>query len=390
MRIVLIHFNKSPNPDYTNTVSSLRRKGHQVWLGQVNSDGIFEMVDGSGVVKTISRTQRGKKSFISPLTDRLHTWQFFKLIRMFLRSVDPDIVQVNPVTLCWLIPIGMPRSIKFIFDVKQINMGVKPTLGSRLKDWSLGASWWFTGRFIYDYACFDYPLAAKRLFGQDWARWATSIPVGIDTAMLEAPSDPYNLSPSQPVRLVYIGAINRFRELELLFYAIQRVAASTDQFRVDFIGPDKADGFYQALVRELGIDHVVTIKAPIHYSQVPQVLQQYHVGLAYNPARPTWDFQPTIKILEYRAIGLPIISTNVRAHHDFVIDGENGYLVNNSANEWADAILRLVEDRTLLKSTQENSQKMRRGVTHEEVAQMHEQVYRQLIAPEALSSSLGS
>lgn len=388
MKIALMHFHKYPNPDYKNTVISLRQQGHRVWLGQVNSIGDFEWSDGNGSIESIPRFYSARKSHISSLTNRYHAWRFIRLIRSFLLANRPDIVQINPSTLAWMIPLGMPHAIKFIFDVKQINMGVKSTLASRLRDWLLGISWWFTARFIYDHACFDYPLAARRILGKDWSRWGTSIPVGIDASMLALSIPPFSLDPSQPVCFLYIGAINRFRELDLLLHAIQCVAASTDQFRVDLIGPDNAGGYYQALISQLNIGHVVAIKAPIQYSEVPQVMTKYHVGLAYNPARPTWNFQPTIKILEYCAVGLPIISTDVRAHHDFVKNEENGFLVKNTVEEWASAMLKLVEDRALLKRVHENSQKMRRGVTHEEVAQMHVQVYQKLISPAGISGSL--
>lgn len=351
MHIAFIHFYENPNPDYPNTVASLRACGHQVWLGQVNPGGDFEWSDGMGTVETIPGFHRiirsYKKSLFLPLFKRYEQWRFLLRIRQFLKKVNPDIVQVNPDMFAWMIPLGMPQPMKFIFDVKQINMGVKSTLAARVRDWTLGVMWWFAAKFIYDYACFDYPIAAERILGKQWAAHATSIPVGIDQAMLAVVAPPFEPAATTGVRFIYIGTIARFRELELLLHAIHHVAAATDQFCVDLIGPDMADGYYQQLIRELKLEHVVKIKPPIHYREIPQLLTKYHVGLAYNPARPTWDFQPTIKILEYRAVGLPIISTDVRSHHDFVENGKNGFIVKNKAEAWASAMLKFIHDPVL-------------------------------------------
>ncbi len=383
MHIVFVHFYEGPNPDYPNTVASLRQRGHRVWLGQVNAVGDFELSDGEGSCETLPGFHRQLRAYknrrLLPLYKRYAQLRFVLRLRRFLKRVNPEIVQVNPEMFPWLIPLAMPPLMKFIFDVKQINMGVKSTLAARVRDWTLGNIWWFTANFIYDYACFDYPLAAERILGKAWSQRATSIPVGIEPAMLTVATSPFEATKSTDVRFIYIGTIAHFRELELLLHAIRQVAATTDQFSVDLIGPDMADGYYQTLIKELGIDHVVTIKPPIHYREIPELLTKYHVGLAYNPARPTWDFQPTIKILEYRAVGLPIISTDVRSHHDFVENDKNGFLVKNRAEAWASAMLNFIKDPLLLARISITSRKIRRGVTHEEVAARHEEVYQKLL-----------
>lgn len=392
MKIVFVHFYRKPNPDYANTVAGIRRLGHTVWLGEVTPDGDFSWSDGNGNVEIMAgfhrEFDRRAEHPLAPLLTRYTVWQFLRRVRRMLRKLDADIVQVNPDSMAWFIPLGMPSSMKFIFDVKQINMGVKPTLSSRLRDWGLGLAWRTTAQWFYDYACFDYYRAAERIMGQMWQERAAAIPVGIDRAMLTAKMPALQLAADEPVRFLYIGSINRFRELELLLEAIRQAAEKSDRFVVDFIGPDMTEGYYQGLIEKLGIGHVAQLKPPVHYSAVPQLLTNYHVGLAYNPARPTWDYQPTIKILEYRAVGLPIISTAVRSHSDFVEEGHNGFLVKNHSEQWAAAMLKLIEDRSHLQTIYATAQAMRRGVTHEEVAERHDEVYRQLTGGAAVAAAV--
>lgn len=384
MKIAFVHFYRKPNPDYANTVASIRQRGHTVWLGEVTPNGNFVWSDGTGTMEMMpgfhQAIDRQASHPLSPILTRYTVWKFLVSVRQMLRKLNPDIVHINPDSMAWMIPLGMPSTMKFIFDVKQINMGVTPTLTNRIRDWGLGVSWQISARQIYDYACFDYYLAAERIMGPNWTRRSAAIPVGIDRAMLSAQMPTLQLGVEESVRFLYIGSINRFRELELLLNAIQQMASTTSRFQVDFIGPDQTNGYYQDQIDKLQINHVVALKPPVHYSEIPDLLTNYHVGLAYNPARPTWDYQPTIKILEYRAVGLPILSTAVRSHRDFVEEGQNGFLLENKADLWAQAMLRFVEDRALLQQIYATAQQMRRGVTHEEVAERHEQIYEQLLS----------
>ena len=50
-----------------------------------------------------------------------------------------------------------------------------------------------------------------------------------------------------------------------------------------------------------------------------------------------------LKVLQYMAAGLPVISANVAANKEAVIDKETGFLVNSN-DEWLAAILQLVDD----------------------------------------------
>jgi glycosyltransferase involved in cell wall biosynthesis len=184
----------------------------------------------------------------------------------------------------------------------------------------------------------------------------------------------------RPIRFIYLGALSRSRDLEPLLFAIQKVLARTDGFRVVFVGPDRAHGFYQSLVNELGLADVVTLMPPVPYEEVPELLANHAVGLAYVPDRQTWHLQPTIKVLEYRAAGLPILSSDVVSHREVVEDGINGMLVPNSAEGLAAGMMQFINDRAFLRQCQLNASKMRQAVTINEVARMYEQdVYQKLV-----------
>ncbi len=393
MHIVLLNFYPRPNPDYRNTASELRMRGHTVWLGTRNQSGDLEWDDGERVFAVLPGPMRLSDGLlriplVGSVLKRILFFGFMLRVRAFLRQATPDIVQLNPSLLSWVLPMFMPHQMCFILDIKQINVGIRTDLTGRLKDWLLVKARWIGARFFYDHACFDHAGAARKILGERWSEWATVVPVGISPRFLAAElADSTPASSERPVRFIYLGALTRFRELERLLLAAQRVLSTTDEFQIVFVGPDKAQGFYHKLVNDLNLGAVVAMMPPVPYEEIPELLASHDVGLAYVPDRPTWDYQPTIKVLEYRAVGLPILSTDVAAHREIVGEGVNGLLVQNSVESLAEGMLRFINDRDFLRRCRMNARAMRRGVTWSDVARMFEQdVYQELRSKKALVS----
>ncbi len=53
-----------------------------------------------------------------------------------------------------------------------------------------------------------------------------------------------------------------------------------------------------------------------------------------------------IRALEYMALGIPVLASDVPAYRDLVVDGVTGYLVN-TPDEWADRLTELIEDESM-------------------------------------------
>ena len=101
------------------------------------------------------------------------------------------------------------------------------------------------------------------------------------------------------------------------------------------------------------------MKTAVSYDQVPALLATYDVGLAYVPDRPTWHYQPTIKVLEYRALGLPIISTDVASHREVVEQNVNGILCADTPEAIAQAMYKFIHPPQFFSSTLTKARNMR-------------------------------
>jgi glycosyltransferase involved in cell wall biosynthesis len=350
-------------------------------MGTPNEAGDLAWHDGERVVAV----QRGPARLpdallrvrpVASVLRRVVAFSFMLRVRGFLRQARPDIVQVNRTLGVWILPLLMPSQMRFIFDVRQINEGASADLIGKLRERRVIRVWQMWCRSIYHHACFCHVADAHRILGKGWSRWGSVVPAGVDQRFLTLRrTDSASGSHENLVRFIYTGTLSRLRYLEQILFAVQRMLHKTDEFRVVLLGPDAAQGFYHGLVNELKLNSVVTIEPPVRYEDIPEVVFGYDVALAYLRAIPGWRYRPALKVLEYRALGIPIIATDIEANREIVEDGVNGLLVQDSVESLAEGMLRFITDRDFLGHCQANARMMRQGLTWTEVAKMYEDVY---------------
>ena len=113
---------------------------------------------------------------------------------------------------------------------------------------------------------------------------------------------------------------------------------------------------------------------------MPAATVAHDVALALVPERPAdWMYHPTLKILEYRALGLPIIATDFAPNREFVTEGANGLLVSNTAESIAAAMLRFIAEPGFLADRRAAAQTMRTGLVWPKVADQYLALYESLL-----------
>ncbi len=70
------------------------------------------------------------------------------------------------------------------------------------------------------------------------------------------------------------------------------------------------------------------------------------VGISWLPRHPYTDGKCGLKVLQYMAAGLPVVTNPVGVHRDLVRHGQTGFLAS-TAEEWSAALSRLAGDRQL-------------------------------------------
>ena len=345
MRIALLHFYSArPTPVYEQIAAALRDRGHTVWLGAPNEQGDLTWHDGERVIQVLEGPKRmsGRLSevrLLAAIPKRIAFLGFLFRVRRFLRQKRPDIVQVNraSIFLFWILPILMPRYIVFVLDFRQVGQRTANDAVGRLRGWLAVQGSRLCCRLIFQRACFLHIAGARRTLGKNWHKRAYVVPLGVAQAFMKT-TRPREVkrSANGSVRFLYVGGLARIRRLDRILMAVLKVLASSCDLSVDFIGADKSNGYYQELITELELSTVVTIRPPVSYQRLPGLVPAYDVALAYVPQNPTdWQYQPTLKALEYRALGMPILATDNVPNREIVEHGVNGLIVGNSVDSIA-------------------------------------------------------
>lgn len=142
------------------------------------------------------------------------------------------------------------------------------------------------------------------------------VPNGVNyQAYAVALADPYrpaDIASIKPPRLGYSGLINERLDLKLL----AELAQANPNWSLVFLGEVRFSHHneeWQSLLVRPNVHHL----GPVEIGQVPHYLKLFQVGLMpYVQNRETENISP-LKLYDYLAAGLPIVSTDIPAAHEF-------------------------------------------------------------------------
>ncbi len=145
-----------------------------------------------------------------------------------------------------------------------------------------------------------------------------------------------------PGRIGFLGRFNDPRKnIALLIKALHECGKRHGHVHAWLIGAE-LDREAAELVRELGLEEAVRVVPFVEHRKLPRYLRTIDVFVI-----PSHQEGLCIAALEAMACGSPVISTQSGGPEEFVNDNETGYLVDENPCTMADAIVRVVTDRTL-------------------------------------------
>ena len=167
------------------------------------------------------------------------------------------------------------------------------------------------------------------------------LPNYLDDRLWSAPSVTRQFTPTD-VRIVYVGTMSHRKDLELLRAAFRKLDPKyRNRIRLDVVGV--ADG-------EAGAGWFQTMPVP------PQIAASYPRFVDWIQAQNCWDWgvaplldtsfnrsKSALKFLEYAALGVPSICSDMPVYRDAVRQEETGLLVGNDPDRWRDALERAAD-----------------------------------------------
>lgn len=179
----------------------------------------------------------------------------------------------------------------------------------------------------------------------------------------------YSVSTEKPatnIDLVWIGSSSTRKYLELLLPMLDSLVTELPQLRLKIIA-------------DFDLDTQRLETLPIQWAEDTEAMElaSSHIGIAPMVDNDWTRGKCGLKLLQYMAAGLPVISSPFGANKKIVIEGETG-LFANSEQQWKNAIRKLVSDTELRKHMSKNGKQ--RVLDHYSISANCEKIKKALLS----------
>lgn len=168
----------------------------------------------------------------------------------------------------------------------------------------------------------------------------TAVPMGVDElALSNLPS--CNVPLQEGPWVGYLGSLDRARQLDVLLHALVHLHASVPRARLLLIGsaPRAADlAWLFDTAERLGIRDRVQHVDALPIRQAWTLLQRVDVAVSPIPSGPLYDVSSPTKVVEYLALGVPVVATDIPDQRDLLAHCGGGVCVPFTAEALARGI----------------------------------------------------
>ena len=177
-----------------------------------------------------------------------------------------------------------------------------------------------------------------------------------------------------PLQITSVMRLHRKKRGRMLVRTISKIEkklGSKIPFQLNLIGDGEERSRLEKKVRKLGLQEKIKFLGFCPREEIKKIFSQTDFFVL-----PTLKEALSIATLEAKAAGLPTVAMNYGGVKEIIQHGENGFLAENDA-EFADYILKLLQNESLRKRMSENSQKGLDRFDWSQVIQKHGEVYEE-------------
>ena len=147
------------------------------------------------------------------------------------------------------------------------------------------------------------------------------------------------------------------RGLDVLLEVVSKIVQVVPDVKIVLIGEGSELNRLQSIVSEKKISENVEFKGWVDRTEIPRQLASAVMGIGPLQLTPLTAKSIPVKVLEYMASSLPIVSKKGSLSDDVLVHGENGYLIED-AHDLAEKIINLLQNPSLVEKMGTASRKM--------------------------------
>jgi glycosyltransferase involved in cell wall biosynthesis len=147
----------------------------------------------------------------------------------------------------------------------------------------------------------------------------------------------------RPQRVVYLGRLERYKQVDLMLHAVARLAARFPDIEIDIIGRGADRERLERIAQEVGLGSRTHFVGFVSDAERDRMLAAARACVCPS-AKEGWG----LTVIEANALGTPVVATNAPGLRDSVDEGRTGFLVpDGDVDAFAARIAALLEDDAL-------------------------------------------
>jgi glycosyltransferase involved in cell wall biosynthesis len=121
--------------------------------------------------------------------------------------------------------------------------------------------------------------------------------------------------------LICHGTITKRLGVDVALKALALLRDRLPDARLIVVGGGDYLSDVRSLAKELGVERLVEFITPVPVEALPGIIRRGSVGLVPNHASPATHLMLPVKLLEYAALGMPVIASRLRTIEHYFSDG---------------------------------------------------------------------
>jgi glycosyltransferase involved in cell wall biosynthesis len=187
-----------------------------------------------------------------------------------------------------------------------------------------------------------------------------SVPEDKCSVFLNYP-DPHLFYPRRRTRqdsrfiIMYPGTLNRHQGLDLAIEAMARIRDRAPQAELHIYGRGSEMPRLEEMVRALGLDNRVFLKAPVPLDRIVEKMAEADLGVVPKRNDPFGGEAFSTKILEFMALGVPVVVAATKIDRYYFNDAVVRFFTPEDVDDLAEALLEMIERKDTRKRLSESA-----------------------------------
>ena len=280
----------------------------------------------------------------------------YRLLTNTIEEENYDIIQVRDDVFGALLALHIRRrhNIPFVFQYAFSKGIYNVHLPEKRYSYYFGKFESYITKHILRKANLIFPISKwmkEELVNEGITEWKMMpLPMGVNPELFSSNTKgvnirkDYNLNDAKVI--LYIGALAKFRELDIMILAFSKVKKQEDNVKLLIVGKREDRGNLEELASKLEIgEDVIIFTGQVPYFDVPYYIAAADVCLCPVPPSSIYKVSSPTKMFEYMAMGKPVVANEEIPEQKKVIqESGGGILVKFEAESFAGGIIKLLNN----------------------------------------------